>query len=637
MTPKIALLSALSFSLSSQMLLAPSVAAQTDAGDNDGIDTIIVTGTRFETPIDQIGRSVSVLTVDDIETRQQRFIFDALNAVPGVQVIRSGSFGGLSSVSLRGLPSDQTLVVQDGIVSNNPAFFGNTFDFANFDAADVERIEVLRGAQSTLYGSDAIGGIVNIITKDGREGFGGTAFVEGGSFGTVRGAATLLGGSERASARVTIAGVNTQGFSAADEADGNSEDDGFRNITISSKARARPVQSLELEGVFRYSDSANEFDGFAPPTFIFGDSDDSGDTRDLSLAGSATHTLFGGRLENRFRVTYYDSAILNEGGGFVTFDAQGDRLSYEYQGTARPVDAISIIGGFEFERERAETNATPGVLSVSTTTFFGLVQLRPTDYITLDGGFRVDNNSAFGSETTFTGSASVRVPGTGLTLRGSYAEGFQAPTSGELNFNLSQADSFIFDPSIDLFLDPESSTGFDLGLDYTLLDGRVLLQATYFNQDVDDLVTFLFVPGAPNFGVFSNIEEFDTEGVEVALGAQLTPRLRFNAAYTYVDATNVTANTTAGNQPDHRFNLELAAQPTDRLTLSVGVNYNGAEIDGFNTLDAFTLVSVRGQYELKDTFEIFARLENATNADYQDNFGFGTAPISAFGGLRARF
>ncbi|MEL7482707.1 MAG: TonB-dependent receptor plug domain-containing protein, partial [Pseudomonadota bacterium] len=146
------------------------------------------------------------------------------------------------------------------------------------DTADIDRIEVLRGAQSTLYGSDAIGGVVSIVTKDGREGFGGSAFAEGGSFGTVRGAATLLGGSERASARVTIAGVDTRGFSAADEADGNTEDDGFRNITISSKARARPLATLELEGVFRYSDSANEFDGFAPPTFAFGDSDDSGET-----------------------------------------------------------------------------------------------------------------------------------------------------------------------------------------------------------------------------------------------------------------------------------------------------------------------------------------------------------------------
>ncbi|MEL7239772.1 MAG: TonB-dependent receptor, partial [Planctomycetota bacterium] len=142
--------------------------------------------------------------------------------------------------------------------------------------------------------------------------------------------------------------------------------------------------------------------------------------------------------------------------------------------------------------------------------------------------------------------------------------GFQAPTSGELDFNLAQADSFAFDPSIDLLLDPEFSTGYDIGIDYVLLDERVRLQATYFNQDVDDLVTFLFVPGAPNFGVFTNIEEFETEGVELALDAQLSPRLRLNAAYTYVDATNVTADIVAGNQPNHRFNAEIAARPTDR-------------------------------------------------------------------------
>ena len=134
-----------------------------DIQDNN---TIIVTGTRFATPIEQVGRSVSIVTLEDIQQRQQRFLFDTLTNVPGVQAIRSGSFGGLTSVSIRGLPSDQTLLVQDGIVSNNPAFFGNSFDFANFDSNDIERVEILRGAQSTLFGSDAIGGVINIITKD---------------------------------------------------------------------------------------------------------------------------------------------------------------------------------------------------------------------------------------------------------------------------------------------------------------------------------------------------------------------------------------------------------------------------------------------------------------------------------------
>ncbi|MGF1462691.1 MAG: TonB-dependent receptor plug domain-containing protein [Maricaulaceae bacterium] len=608
-----------------------------DTETETALEPIIVTGVRVDQPLDQVGRAVSVVTAEEIALRQQRFVFDALEAVPGVQVIRSGGAGSLASVSIRGLPSDQTLVVQDGIVSNNPAFFGNTFDFANFDTADIAQIEVLRGAQSTLYGSDAISGVINIVTKDGREGFGAEGFIEGGSFGTFRGAATVLGGDERLSGRLTIAGTETRGFSAADEADGNTEDDGFRNITVSSKVRARPINSLELDAVFRFSDSAVEFDGFTPPDFTFGDSDDTGDTRELSVAGSATHTALEGRLENRVRITYFDSSIINEGGGFVTFDADGSRVSYEYQGTARPIEPVTVVGGFEFERERAETGSTPGVLDVTTTSLFALAQLRPLDFVSIEGGVRVDNNSEFGSETTFSVSGSIDIPRTPLRLRGSWAEGFQAPTSGELDFNLAQAAIFEFDPAIDLFLTPERSRGFDIGAELTVLEGRANLQATYFQQEVEDLLTFLFVPGAPSVGIFTNVEEFETQGVEIATQIILTPKLRFDGAYTYVDATNITLDVVQGNQPDNRFNAQIAYTPTRKLSLSGGLTFNGSEIDGVETLDSFTLVNLRAAYQVTEIVEVFARIENAFDADFQDNLGFGTAPVSAFGGVRARF
>ncbi len=606
-----------------------------DIQDNN---TIIVTGTRFATPIEQVGRSVSIVTLEDIQQRQQRFLFDTLTNVPGVQAIRSGSFGGLTSVSIRGLPSDQTLLVQDGIVSNNPAFFGNSFDFANFDSNDIERVEILRGAQSTLFGSDAIGGVINIITKDGRDGFGADAFVEGGSFGTFRGGATLVGGNELLSGRVSVSGITSSGFSSADEADGNTEDDGFRNITLSSKIRAQLNENLSLQGVIRYSDSHNEFDGFPPPTFALGDTDATGDTRDLSLGGYINYVALEGKIENRFSVSYYDSAIINEEGGFVTFDPDGSRLSYEYLGTLRPFENLTLIAGFEFERERSSSSFTPPEgLDNSTTSGFGLAQWQPVEYATLEGGFRIDNTSSFGSETTFSGSASVRVPNTGLTLRGSYSEGFQAPTAGELDFNLAQTATFTFDPDIDLFLTPETSSGWDVGFDYVFLSDRIEFQATYFDQQVDDLVTFLFVAGSPNFGAFINIEEFDTRGVEIGTRIRLSNSLDLSASYTYVDALNITTNTTAGGQPENRFSAELAYQPIEKLTLSAGVIFNGQETVSFQTLDSFTLLNLRAAYQISDHLEVFARVENATDADYQDNVGFGTAPASVFGGIRVNY
>ena len=586
--------------------------------DNDENNVIIVTGTRFETPIDQVGRVVSVITIDDINIRQQRFLYDALNAAPGVQVIRSGSFGALTSVSLRGLPSDQTLVIQDGVVLNNPGSFGNGFNFANFDTVDVERVEVLRGAQSTLYGSDAIAGVVNIVTKDGRDGFGGETFVEGGSFGSFRGAASLMGGGETASGRITVSGVTTDGFSTADEANGNREKDGYNSFTVSSKARLAPTANLTFDAVIRYQDSENEFDGF---DFLTGavDADEIGQTEELTVAGFATHTLFDGRAKNRFSVTYRLNDQLNLTDGAPSFDSRGSRISYEYQGEVKAADWIALIAGAEYEKQTSEvTVGFGGNQEIETASGFGLVQLHPLSFVTLNAGVRHDASPDFGGETTFSVSGAVEIPQTGAIIRGSFAEGFRAPTAGEFSFNP------------DLF--PEVSNGWDAGVEQSFAGGDAKLTVTYFDQHIDDLIAFDLAAFT-----FVNIQEYSSKGVEVAFDTKVNDKLSINAAYTYTDALNLSTEIAAGNQPKHRINVEFAARPTDRLTLSAAVAYNGKEQDGAQTLDDYVLVGVRGAYAATDHVELFARVENLTDADYQDNFGYGTAPLSAYGGVRAKF
>ncbi|MGF1545676.1 MAG: TonB-dependent receptor plug domain-containing protein [Parvularculaceae bacterium] len=599
------------------LLAAPGAFAQSPP-QGETNDEIIVTGTKLPTPIDQVGRSVDVISGAEIEIRQQRFLTDALGAAPGVQIIRSGTFGALASVSLRGLPSGQTLLVQDGIVLNDPVSFQNGFNFANFSTDDVARIEVLRGAQSTLYGSDAIGGVVNVVTKDGREGFGGSAFLEGGSFDTVRGGASLYGGGERASGRISASAVTTNGFSSADEANGNVEDDGFDNLTVSSKGRVQATANLELDAVIRFQDSEVEFDGF---DFAAGGPVDAGDvalTEELSLAGSATHRAFGGALESRARISFLrnDQTNLSDAN---PFDAQGTRASYEYQATVRPAAFLTLVAGAEYDQQRSRVDAGFGATEgIDTISGFGLVQARAGSFLTLNAGVRHDTSEDFGGETTFSASAAFAVPVTGTILRASYSEGFRAPTASELSFNP------------DLFA--EFSDGFDAGIEQPLFDDRLRLRATYFDQSIDDLIAF----DLTTFN-FLNVQTFRSEGVEASLDARPADWLSIKAAYTYTDATNVSLGVVAGGQPDHRVNAELAAMATRRLSLSVGVTYNGEEEIVGQTLDAFTLVNLRAAFAARDGLELFARVENALDADYQDNVGFGTAPVSAFGGVRATF
>ncbi|MEO0400691.1 MAG: TonB-dependent receptor [Pseudomonadota bacterium] len=628
----------LSSALSAGVLcLSPAIAQSTDT-DDAASDVIIVTGTRFATPLDQVGQSVSVITAEDILARQQVQIFDALTLVPGVQTSRSGPIGTTSTVFLRGAPSNATLVVQDGVVLNNLAATSGGFDFSNFDTSDVERIEVIRGAQSTIYGSDAIGGVINIITKSGANGSGGSASIEGGSFGTFRGHATLRGGDERFNARATISGVNTDGFSARSS---NDETDGYENMTFSSRVAFKPTESLTFDGVIRYSDSETEFDGF-PTVFAVSN------TEELNVAAFATHESFGGRFSNRFGVTYstLDSVNLQDEGApdgdgvpsNITFVQDGERLSYEYQGALEATDWLDVVIGAE--HEESEANVPVAFVSfsenVDQTSGYGLARIQPTNWIDLTVGVRHDANSEFGGSTTANGAGNFRIDQTGTILRASYSEGFRAPSPGQLGANSNNLGA-ILAADLDPALVPETSTGWDIGVQQTLPIANAVFGVTYFQSDIENLIAFEFI-GPNSAPAFFNLEEVDIEGVEVTLSASPVEGVQLEANYTYLEAIDAATGVQLDNRPENRATVDIIWAATPELNLGAQVIYNGAETESFGSpLDSFVLLNLRTEYALNNGFTLFARVDNVTDTDYIDNSGFNTAPLSAFGGVRAQF
>lgn len=594
-------------------LLSPALAI---AQDDEARDVIIVTATRIPTELKEVGRSVAVVTAEDIEVGQYHFVYDAISGTPGVQITRSGSFGATASLSVRGLAGDQTLVVQDGIVLNNPSLFGNSFDFANLDASDIEQIEILRGAQSTLYGPDAIGGVVNIVTKSGAEGFGANGYVEGGSFGTVRGAATVRGGVDDFSGRLTFSGMRTNGYSSAERRNGNPERDGYDNISISSKVRYAPHDAVELQAVAKYQDSNNEFDSFTSMPI---DGAEDGDTEQITIAASARFDLFDGVLNNQFLLTYLQSDMEFATGDIITFDTRGERISYEYQGILQLLDEAELAFGAEYEEQESATIVGFGANKViDSTSGFGLLQVRPVEGLTLSAGVRHDANSDYANQTTFSLSGALELFDGDTILRSSFSEGFKAPSVGELGFNSD--------------LSPEISEGWDVGLEHVMFDDRIKVQVTYFEQNVQDLIAFDL-----SLFNFLNVQEFDTSGVEVSAFFQICDKLQLNTNYTYLDAFNVSTTLASGNQPANSFGAEVLYQPTPRLTLSASVLHNGQEPSGAVVLDRYTTVAARVQYQINDTVEVFGRVENATDKFYQDNNGYGTAPVSGYGGVRVRF
>lgn len=599
-------------------VVQPSISATAaDSLLNDS--EIIVEGTRLPSPLHETGTSISIITAEDIELRGYAFALDAIASASGVTVNQNGPLGGLASVRIRGAASEQTLVLIDGVPFGDPTSVGGGYDFSILDPADIERIEILKGAQSTLWGSDAIGGVVNITTKRPQEGLGANLFVEGGSFETFRGGAAVSGGNTRGDFRLSASGIASDGISKADEADGNPERDAYESISLSARGGLNLPHNIRAEAVVHHMDNETEIDGFPPPSFfILADTDDQTATTQTSGAITLRAPMLEGKLSHDVLVGYTEIERRGSFGGFETTD-NGDRLILRYQGTASIADQARLA----FGAEREETTANGDDTSING--YFALLEVKPVSGVTLSGGIRHDDHSTFGGETTFRAAAAWNLTN-GLSLHGSWGQGFKAPTI----FQLTQ--SFGALPA-NGDLQPESSDAFDLGLEYALIPEKIAVSITYFNRDTENQIIF-----APNFR-YENLEETTAQGIETAVEIAVTDTLSLSANHAYIDATDVVTGERQIRIPRYSGDLALVYKGRNGATGAITVRHNGAETDGAfgDDVEAWTRVDLSASYPLRQALTVYGRVENLFDADYQQVSGFGTPGISAYGGIRLSF
>lgn len=608
--------------LRSLCLCAATVAAFPAAAEDSGASEIVVSATRAARPAAETGSTVTVITAEEIARRQYQFLADALRDAAGVAIARNGSSGGVASARLRGGTSGQTLVVIDGVVVNDPAAPQGGFNFANLDLVDIARVEVLRGPQSLLYGADAIGGVVSITTA-GANGAPLAAFLEGGSFGTLRGGATATIGDERGFLRATLSGIRTDGIS---KADGGAEDDGFRSVAASLRGGLALNTIWSLEGTARFSDSHADIDGFPPPAFSLADTLETEDTQDYSLSGVLRHDDRRGQDGVSGALTLAYSAIdrVNEDQGFETFSAEGDRLSADYAASVSISDGLRVIGGAEVERTSVLVSGVDE--SASSGALFALLEAEPVDGFVVSAGGRRDEFSNFNGATT----SRVAAAWSGLEswiFRASFGEGFRAPTLFELNF-----DQFGIIPNPNLR--PERSTGFDAGVEKSFgapADPRLVARATFFQSRVRDQIDFDFLGNG-----YFNIDRTRARGVEVEIDWRPLDAVNASVSYTLTDAIDLGTGTSLLRIPKHKGTAVVDWTPFEALTLSASVIVNGREADTPLANDAFLRLDLRAAWRLSETFELYGRVENATDTDYQDVSGYGEPGLSAFGGLRVR-
>ncbi|HXV73106.1 MAG TPA: TonB-dependent receptor, partial [Sphingomonadales bacterium] len=519
-----------------------------------------------------------------------------------------------------------TLVLIDGVKVNDLSSPDGAFNFANLTADNIERIEVLSGPQSTLYGSDAIGGVVNIITKKASEPFSLGGSLETGSFATVRGAAHLGVQEGGFAGTLALGGTRTSGISAADEDAGNPEKDGFRTLNAIANLSQEVTDNLMLEGFFRFADSRAEFDAFSLITFTFVDGDGVTETEELQGALGLTWTALGARLTNRVRVSWANTGRFDTENGGPSFDAKSRNRTLDFLTTFEAAEALTFLLGGQLQANRIRTETFGAFASVleaeaDISSVFGEVVAEPAAGLNITLGVRHDDHERFGGHTTFRTTAVYRIPGTETLIRANWGEGFKAPTLFQL-----------FSPFGDPNLRPEESVGWEAGVEQEFFSGRAKAAVVYFHRDSKNQIAFDLTTFK-----FNNILRTEAKGVEVRFFAEVTDALSLDANYTHIDATNTITGLPLARRPKNLFNANLDYQASERLSLGGGVHVTGRQLDAGIFLDAYKVVDVRVRFRLSDKAEVFGRVENAFDEDYQSVKDFGTPGVAAFVGVRGRY
>ena len=589
-------------------------------GDRTNIDTIVVTGTRIEQTTAETGSTVWVIDAAQIEALGFDHALDVIAGAPGVTVNRNGAFGGAATVRIRGAASGQTLVLIDGVSVNDASSPAGGFDFSRLDVEDIERIEILSGPQSTLWGTDAIGGVVSITTKRPGEGLGGGVFAQSGSFGAFRGGASISHAGNAGDFRLAATRLNADGISKADERNGNTETDGLESLTLSAQGGLNLPVGARLAAAVLWNEAQTEFDSFQfGAQGNVGDGDELSKTEERSAYVSLTAPLLDGRLDNLLLLGRAEIDRRNFNDGSPSFDARGERTLFRYQGTLA-VDARNTLA-FGAEREASAANLERSSLNG----LFALYELRPVEALTLSSGVRSDDHERFGSETTGRLAAAYR-PAPGVTVRGSWAQGFKAPTIFQSTFFCCGA------VAANDALRPERSEGIDAGIDWRSTAGRGRIGVTLFRQDTRDLIDFSFSAGG-----YENIAEVQSEGIEISAEWALTGSLTLAADYAHVKATEGDG-TPLRRLPRHSGDLILGFDPLGPFSGSALLRFNGRETDGGGTeLDEWIRVDVNARYDLPGNFEVYGRIENLFDTHYQQVLGYGTPGRSGWVGARWRY
>jgi vitamin B12 transporter len=615
--------------------LAQAAAAEEPAGPDASLPTMVVSATRIATPQVQVGSSVTVITADDIATQQLRTVTDVLKLVPGLNVVQSGGAGGVTSVFMRGTNSNHTKVLIDGIDVSDPSNSGATFDFGQLLASDIERIEVLRGPQSGLYGSDAIGGVISITTKAGKGPFNLSGSLEGGSFDTFNQTLSVGGSTDQLQYAANVEHLHS-GATPVTPLDllqpGEARlDDYDDNLTASTRLGYTVTPGFDVNLVGRYTDAHYAFTGDNPFAFpSFPDAQQSkSDTSQYYTRLSGHLVSFDGVLDQTLGVAYSSAWTLNLDPNLGASVNSGDRVKVDWQGAVRLAADETLVLDAEHDRD-----AIHEPISAEVTDNAGAVELQSHlgEHFYSAVNVRYDDNERFGSKVTWRFAPAYVITESDTRFSASAGSGFKAPTLSELYQNFPPY--FLANPD----LKPETSTGYDLGVEQGLFNKAVQVGVTWFRNDIHDLIT-TDVTGT----TYANVGRAVTQGAENFIAWQPLQALKLRADYTFTQADDEILDEELLRRPKHKATLDANWQVTDVFSLDSTLLYVGSWIDGNRdfsiprlTAPGYTTVNLAANFALNARWTLFGRIDNLFDRRYQDPVGFLQPALGVFAGVRGR-
>lgn len=629
------------------LLLLPAAALADEPAPSDNLETVVVSATRSAQPRELTGTSVSVISAGDIAIQHLDIVSDALSETPGLNVVRNGGPGQYTSIGLRGAEAGQTLVVVDGTRIMDPSATDGSAILSDLLVNSIDRIEVLRGPQSTLYGSDAIGGVVDIITRrSGTAPFAMTTTGEGGSFGTVR---------LNTAANGTVDGIEygggfnlytTEGIAAADTRPVRDQPDAYRNLGATANVRVPLAANISVDGRAWYVNARTVFDGFPPPDFTLQYTGEYGIDSLLALTGGVNAAFFAGRFVNHLSVSDFDSNRTNFNPGLSfpeEFYAKGTATDFEYQGIFDVTAASQLTFGAESRHTGLRTaSPAPGdsdpapVLGHETiNSVYAQYQATLFNQLTLTGGYRHDDDSSFGGHNSVKGAAALALFGGGTVLRGNYGDGFKAPSLYELYSPYSNPVQT---------LAPETARGWEAGVDQKLPFGSGLLSVVYFQRLTSDQIDFFDCFDVSSaacaqrpFGYYANILKTRSEGVEVEGGWQILDTVHLYGNFTAMNAVDRTTGDELARRPRLMANGRVVWTPDARWSFGVSAGFTGKRFDDtFESvpLGAFTLVNAFASYAFSDHMQVYFRGENLLDQHYETAAGYRELPLTLTAGFR---